>query len=281
MHSDENDPDHRPSSQNRDASVKSAARVLEIFELFCECRTALSVGDVCKRLGYPQSSTSVLIRSLQKLGYLSFDPVTRCFAPTVRLAVLGGWVNDLLLVSGTITRMMEEVRDRTGLTVMLGLQNGYHVQYAHVVVGMTRPRHYLRIGQLRPIGLAAVGKVLLSLKSDPEIALLLRTMNASMEDPAQRVDVDRILAEMWDIRRRGYARSHGGVVPGRDVIAVQLQTPQGAPPLALGVSADISKVDDNLDVILQTVRDVIGGPNHLVAETAPMSTACRSRWCTQ
>lgn len=282
MNFDEKPVDQRPASDNRDSGVKSAARVLEIFELFCECRTPLSVGEVSKRLGYPQSSTSVLIRSLQKLGYLSFDPVTRCFAPTVRLAVLGGWVNDLLLVSGTITRMMEEVRDRMGLTTLIGLQNGYHVQYAHVVEGKAGLRHYLRIGQLRPIGMAAVGKVLLSLKSDPEIGLLLRRMNAAMADPVQCVDVDRLLAEMGDIRRQGYARSRGAVVPGRDVLAVQLRTPPGTPPLALGVSADTSMIDQEINTILGVLREVTGDYNTMAAdEPMPSPEVRRTVWHPQ
>lgn len=235
-------------------AVKSAARVLEIFELFCECRVPLTVGDVAARLGYPQSSTSVLIRSLQKLGYLSFDSDTRTFSPTVRLAVLGGWVNDLLLIPGTVTRLMQDIREQTGLTVMLGLQNGYYVQYAHVEVGLSKPTHYLRIGQMRPIGLAALGKILLSLKSDAEVALLLRTMNASMEDSAQRIDVSSLQAELVDVRRYGYARSRGSVVPGRDVVAVQFATPPGVPPLALGVSGDIDQMDLELDSVLAILR---------------------------
>jgi len=53
-----------------EGAVKSAKRVLEIFEFFAERKRPASVGDVVEALGYPQSSTSALLKSLVQLRYL-------------------------------------------------------------------------------------------------------------------------------------------------------------------------------------------------------------------
>src|SRR5690606_23559085 len=51
-------------------TVKSAARALRVLELFDELRRDARVAEISMRLGYPQSSTSVLLKCLEKAGYL-------------------------------------------------------------------------------------------------------------------------------------------------------------------------------------------------------------------
>lgn len=75
-----------------DTVVKSAARVLEVFEFFAGRKTPATVGEVCASLRYPQSSTSVLLKSLLTLGYLSYDGNTRRYAPSEKVARLGNWI---------------------------------------------------------------------------------------------------------------------------------------------------------------------------------------------
>jgi DNA-binding IclR family transcriptional regulator len=72
--------------------VKSAARVLEVFEFFAERKAGATVNDVCTSLGYPQSSTSVLLKCLHSLGYLDYEASTRHYAPSARVRALGEWI---------------------------------------------------------------------------------------------------------------------------------------------------------------------------------------------
>lgn len=57
--------------------VKSAGRVLQILEFFDDVKREANVVEICRALGYPQSSTSVLLRSLVQLGYLAYTPKGR------------------------------------------------------------------------------------------------------------------------------------------------------------------------------------------------------------
>ena len=45
--------------------VKSAARSLELLELFAAHRDGLSLGEVCVLTGWPKSSTLALLRTLR------------------------------------------------------------------------------------------------------------------------------------------------------------------------------------------------------------------------
>ena len=69
--------------------ARSIKRTLEVLEYFDEENPSASVGGISKELGYPQSSTSILLKSLLNLGYLSYDDKTRTYRPTARVALIG------------------------------------------------------------------------------------------------------------------------------------------------------------------------------------------------
>jgi DNA-binding IclR family transcriptional regulator len=72
--------------------VKSAARALEVLEYFATRRSPATVGEICSALELPQSSTSVLLKTLLKLGYLDYIRDGRRYFPTAKVAALGNWV---------------------------------------------------------------------------------------------------------------------------------------------------------------------------------------------
>jgi len=76
--------------------VKSAVRVLEVLELFDRLQREASVGEVARELGYPVSSTSMLLGSLLERGYLRHGPDQRTYFPTPRVTLLGAWIEPQL-----------------------------------------------------------------------------------------------------------------------------------------------------------------------------------------
>jgi DNA-binding IclR family transcriptional regulator len=222
--------------------VKSARRVIEVFEFFADRRRPATVGEVAEALGYPQSSTSVLMRSLVRLRYLDYDRETRRFVPTVRVALLGGWIHDQLFSDVSLLRMMQRLRDEAGgpeTAVLLGMQNGIYVQYIHVLQPQPPRRFYVTPGSLRPLCRAAIGRVLLSLKPDVEVLSLVRRINSEERDPEKRIRPTELLGELDLIRQQGYAYTEGTVIPGSGVIAMEVPTPPGQPPMALGIGSSI------------------------------------------
>src|SRR5439155_290487 len=91
------------------AFVKSAGRVLQILELFDELQREARVSEIAERLGFPQSSTSMLLKSLAQLGYLDYDPGSRTFLPSPRVALLGAWLDKGPVRDGSLVRMLEHL----------------------------------------------------------------------------------------------------------------------------------------------------------------------------
>ncbi len=250
-------------------AIKTAKRVLEVFEYFAECRRPLGVSDIVRALNYPQSSVSALLKSLVKLGYLDHDRHKRQFMPTMRVALLGGWVQDNLYSEASLSRVVDETHSITGQTVILGMQNGIHVQYIHLVQALKPhvPNWYIKNGSLRPLCRTAVGKVLLSLKSDTDVISLLRRIN-SEETSANIVSSTALLRELDEIRAQGFAFTEGTLNPEAGVIAIQLPTSNRQPPLAIGIGATIAEARAQKDYYLKVLKAAIE-PYHAAKSEYP------------
>jgi DNA-binding IclR family transcriptional regulator len=162
------------------AAVKSAKRMLEVIEFFAKRRAPASVGEIAKALGYPQSSTSVLMKFLHNLKYMQHDPVHRLYRPTLRVALTSSWLSEEQLSGTELTALMTDLRVRTGGSVVRGIQNDIDLQYIQVVGANSPIQLVMRIGQLRPLGRTAVGKVLLAQHDDERV-------EATWLEPAPRL----------------------------------------------------------------------------------------------
>lgn len=239
--------------------IKSAKRVLELFEYFAECRRPLSVTDVVRGLDYPQSSASALLKSLTRLGYLDYDRYERLYVPTLRVALFGGWVQDQLFSQRSLSHLIDELHVASGgQAVILGMQNDIYVQYIHLAQSPRQdgPAWYIKPGSLRPLCRSATGRVLLSRKSDVEVQQLLWRINAE-EEPAQRLQVGDLLKELDQIRHDGYAYTERTVNPHTGVIAVEMPTPPSQPPMALGIGGEVEMLRREKDRFLTLLRQAL------------------------
>jgi DNA-binding IclR family transcriptional regulator len=237
-------------------AVKSAQRVVEVFEYFAARRAPATLSQVAAALGYPASSTFALLNTLRDLGYLDYSREDRTFVPTVRAALLGIWVNDALLADGTIVRLMYQLRDRTGFTATLGIQSGHFVQYIHVVRGADLTRTDVTTGAQRPLLRSAMGTVVLALKSRAELRALVSRINAE-EDAARQVRLADVQARIDRYREQGWAYSEGAATPGSGIIAMLLAAPAHQPPMVLGLGGPIPQLRRQRDDLLAALREVV------------------------
>ena len=236
--------------------VKSAHRVVQIFEFFAARQGAAGLMEVARAIKVPPSSASALLATLQNLGYLDYGRHERTYMPTLRAALLGIWVNDLLLSDGTVLRLMVELREKTGETVVLGTQSGLQVQYIQVMHSLIRRSGpEVATGRLRPLLRSAVGQLILSLKDDQEITALARRINGEEKDPARRLRVDERLRKVDACRRDGYGYTEGATTPGAGIVAVLLPTPPHQPPIALGIGTALRKLREQKLNYLAALRD--------------------------
>ena len=243
------------SSEESAGVVKSAVRTLEILEYFDEVRHPLNVVGVATALGYPQSSTAALLRSLTSMGYLRYNRIERTYMPTDRVPFLGSWIDPPLFEEAALPRLMRAVGTRTGQLVALAARNDDMAQYIHVLNEPAAVSHHIKIGQKRPLATSGVGHVLLCAMPDNDVKRLFHRINAYAESPEARVDLRALSEQLKVVRDCGYAFTRNRVVEGYGMIALAIPNSCTSQPLALGVGGLCETLELRKEEILRTVRE--------------------------
>ncbi len=241
--------------------VKSAARVVQVLELFDVLKRAATVGEVADHYGWPHSSTSLLMRSLVALGYLHYNSSSRSYIPTVRVALLGDWLKNTPLPNSELVQMLHHLNNEIGETIVLAAQNGIHSQYLRVLQGTNVLRMHLHNGTLRPLLNSGTGRMLITTMDDDTIRKLARRHNAQAA-PEQHINIDDVLKRLAVDRKNGYAMSIHQVTPYSGIIATLLPTLPDQPPLAIGVAALSQQLISNQQQYVDAMQQAIKQFSH-------------------
>ncbi|WP_298376605.1 helix-turn-helix domain-containing protein [uncultured Bradyrhizobium sp.] len=236
--------------------VKSAHRVLPIFEYFAEIERPAAMTEIARRLNYPPSSTSALLKSLVELGYLDHDRQARSYRPTVRVALLGGWLTSQTLPGATLDAITRELHEATRLTTFVVARNQLYSQYIRVLQGTTPVRYYLEPGARRLLTHSTPGRVFLSLMNDEDARRIVQRINAE-EAPSSAVRFGDIQHALATIRRQGFAYTRDMGTPGLSAIAMRLTEADQTPPLVITVAGPSSIVSAEGKAIIGKMRELV------------------------
>ncbi|CAN5238458.1 helix-turn-helix domain-containing protein [soil metagenome] len=237
--------------------VKSAGRVLEILEYFDDLQRQSTVMEIADALGYPQSSTSALLRSLVTMGYLNYDPQSRTYITSSRVALLGSWVNSPFFAEGAIISMMKELNEQTHDTVVLGMRNGQHVQYIHVIQATSPARLHMTLGTVRPLAASGAGYAVLATMTDAEVTRIVMRVNAEAREGEPLIKVRELLEKIAVIRDKGYAFTCDMVTRGGGMIAAPLPRMAGQPQMIIGIGGISEVMRQREDELAEALRSQI------------------------
>src|SRR5260370_3247005 len=234
--------------------IKSAMRTLALLEYFRRTKASAAVTEISAALGIPQSSTSVLLKSLVSLNYLEYDADTRRFLPSYRVALLGDWIQRARFGDERITDIMERLQADSGETVMLGQQIGAGLQYLHVVSTTNRIQFTVHIGEIRPISRTGLGQMLLSCKSNNQARAIVRRTNADESHVPSHFRESALIQEIEAIRQRGYSETRGRTTPGANTIGMLVRSSGKQSLLAIGIAGPIDRMASKRHQIMHALR---------------------------
>ena len=226
-------PDPAPPSMG---VVKSAGRALQLLEFFEDIRRPARAVEAAAALGMPQSSSSMLLRSLRELGYLDYDPATRTYLPSPRVALLGSWLDAGPVRDGRVTRLLEHLNESYVKTTFLAARNSIFAQYIYMMPARSTMRFHVATGARRLLVGSAAGRALLTDAPDDEISRLHRRTAA--EFPDFRLTLDQVMENVAAMRAQGHFLSRALVTEGAAALAIRL--PRGIDkagrPIALAMA---------------------------------------------
>ena len=239
--------------------VKSADRTLLVFELFAIWRRAATASEIEAALDMPQSSTSVLLRSLTELGYLEYNPAGRTYRPTLRIAMLSDWMRSTVLESLHAERV-DELRDRTGETVLVGRRQGSYIHYVQISRSGQELQFFVHEGTRRPLCLSASGRALLSTLPDDTVLRIARENNETAMVRSDIVDPQRLLQVMQQIRETGLSETSSLLGEERDIHAISTLMPGKTKdePFSLGIAGPKERVLRQRNSLIAALREWMG-----------------------
>ena len=207
---------------------------LDILELLARERRALALGEIAQALGLAKSGTHRLLATLAARGYVEHDE-GGIYRLGIKTWEIGHAVPKLDLVH-VAAPAMEALARRLDEAAILGVREGFHVFYPHLVESSQPVRVHARVGDRIPAHCTSTGLCLLAHLSEEQLDAL---MPAVLEPVTQFTITDprELKRELARVRARGHAINNGGWRADVGGVAVPIFGPDGAVAAGLCVSA--------------------------------------------
>lgn len=215
---------------NEVRSVRTALRVLDEVA----AHEPIGVSELARLLELPKSSVQRTLQTLHAAGWIHpvGDEMTRWGLTTHMLRITQRATGGLSLRDVTVP-VMEELRAATQETVHLTVPEQDHVTLIERLDSPQPVRTFIPLGIVVPLAASANGKAILATQSREEIEALLDRGLAAYT-PTTVTDRNALLAELDEIRRRGYATNEEEWRSGVSAVAAAI-TADGGPAIA-GIS---------------------------------------------
>jgi IclR family acetate operon transcriptional repressor len=219
--------------------VKSVARVFDLLELIADAGGSVTLSELSTAAGLPLPTIHRLLRTLVSLGYAR-QLQNRRYALGPRLVRLGEVANRQF---GHIAMpQLKELVERLGETANLATIDGDRVVYVSQAPSPHAMRMFTEVGRRVYMHSSGVGKAILAQLDDAEVRDIVARTGLPRANENTIDTLDKLLAELADIRRRGYAIDDGEQEIG--VRCYAMAVPNMPVPTAVSVSGPRTRVDD-------------------------------------
>ena len=259
------------STQHERNFLKTLARGLRVFAAFTPERPEASLTDISELLSVDPSTASRFVYTLETLGYLERDEETKLYRVSPKTYALTLSLFGPRNLRKVSLPFMENLRDTTGETVVLGVRDAAEM----VIIEVVETKHFLVprgwVGGRVPIYCSALGKSVLANLPQVEVIRLLDTITLTPHTQntiSSRMD---FLADLKKTRERGWSLNQEEFTEG--IVSVGAPIFSGDQEVSGAICIDIPTVRITGDrflkqvatEVMQTARTIsnIGSHHHL------------------
>ena len=249
--------DHTEMQASPRPTLSTLDRVAELLIAFTPTRPQWKLQELANHLGWDKATSHRFLTKLVDLRFLERD-VEGNFRLGTFILDLSALYMSASPVRQRLARVMNEVRDTTGLTTQAGLLEAGSVVVALSEEGNTLVKASASLGEHLPLHATAIGKAILAQLGEDEleahVASGLKTFTS--RTIATR---EELLSVVADVRKHGYATANSELTEGLEAIAVPIPRAIFGVPAALGCSGPAVVMESHKDldkVLLEVARDV-------------------------
>jgi DNA-binding IclR family transcriptional regulator len=198
--------------------MRAVQRILAIFESFTAERGSLTLQEIADRIELPKSTTFRIVQSLEQAGYLvRLEDQKYCLS--FRFTRLAGLVKSTLSIREIARPIMAGLAEVTKETVSIHTVSGRNRVCIDAIATASSPlRSVVQPGEQVPLASGSATKILISFmpksKAAPMVGAIARRAKCSQTS---------LIAELANVRRQGYAVSHGERLLGLSAISAPIK----------------------------------------------------------
>ena len=182
----------------------------------------VTYSEIVAALNLPKSSVHRILKDLIELGYLNFNPETKRYFGSLRLAARGAEVMSNFQLRDHVRPHLLELHRETDHTTNLGILDGILGVFVDKIESKDFGiKLFSEIGKTFPLHCTGLGKTLVAFSSDDTVEKLLEAPLEAMTEKTI-TDPDVFKRELTLIRDRGYALDNEEITRGIMCIAAPI-----------------------------------------------------------
>lgn len=235
--------------------MQSLSRAMAILDCFTIETPQLGVREIARQIDMSVSTVGRLLASLNTLGLLSQDPGSRLYRMGPKVMSYSMVYAASLDIRESARPMLEELYRLTNETVSLYVLEREERVCAACIESSERLRVVVHVGEHMPLHAGSSGKAILAFMPPAEVT---RVLARPLEKITSKTITGRarLLEELREIRKRGFATSHGERFEDVIGIAAPIFDGKGKVVAALNVAGPSQRFNDQ--VVLKLSSRLIG-----------------------
>lgn len=256
--------------------VQSLHRAMAILQAVARARQGIGLAELSKEVGLHSSTTFHLAKTLVTLGLMRQEPESKRYRVGSRLFSLASGALDELELLNAATPFLTALADETGENSHIAVRAGKEVVIIGKCDGTASIRLAERIGSARPPHATAIGKILLSALSDPQLDAFLNSISLTAITPKTIVDRDLLRAAIREAGRNAIAFDDGEFDPDVRCLAAPVFDFRNRMIAAIGISAPVWRLGLNriggISALVQRAgRELSAQLGHVADESAKLT----------
>jgi len=183
-------------------SVKKAFAILNAVS---SSREGLGVSELAKKLRIAKSTVHGMTSTLEELGAVMRDPLTKKYKLGFTLLEIGRSAYSQIDLKTAARPVTEDLMEKTRTSVFLGILNWDHVTILDIVEARQDLNITAPVGSTIPLFAGAVGKVFLAFMEEEQATKIIKLKGLPRFTVNSIVDTDLYFKELMQVREKGYA----------------------------------------------------------------------------
>jgi DNA-binding IclR family transcriptional regulator len=224
------------------ATIQSIDRAMEMLLLFTQSRPTLGITEISHDLGLAKGTVHGLVRTLAKAGFLQQDLESRKYRLGLKIYELGMILASTMEITNKASGPTSQLAKRTGLVAKVAIWDGDSVLLVLYIDPRAHSLFTHQIGPRIPGYCSALGKAILAHLKPEELDAYFDRTPLIPYTATTIVDRKALMADLEEIRKKGYAVDREETVLGFECIGAPIAGRTGGVEAAISLSGSADQL---------------------------------------